>query len=116
MSFLQENFGRCNEAATERSEVLLNQQNFRITSYSLGLQTTTVPFSGSCPFRARIGDACSQVRAVWTSTQISNGVSGTVAGTDQVTAVLENDQWQLCASDFNATSSTFPFGARTFKR
>lgn len=109
----------CGEAAEERSDVICNRQDGRIMAYGLGTPQTTVPFTGSCPFRNRRGDACAQVSATWTTRISSNpchpdllpyaGKENEVVGTDQVTAVLENDQWKLCASDWNQKSSTYNF-------
>jgi hypothetical protein len=43
----------------------------------------------------------------WTSTTKSTGTSVTVVGTDQVTALFEDDRdrWRLCASDFDGTNT-----------
>lgn len=109
----------CAEATQERSDVVCNRQDGQITAYTLGAPQTTVPFSGSCPFRNVRGDACAQVPATWT-TKISStpchsellpyaGKTNVVTGTDQVTAVLVNDQWKLCASDWDQRSSTYNF-------
>ena len=107
----------CPEALQERDDVACNQRDGTITSYNLGTPQTTVPFTGSCPFRNVRGDACAQVPAQW-STRISStpchadhlpyvGKTNVVTGTDQVTAVLINDQWKLCASDWQTTTSTY---------
>jgi hypothetical protein len=109
----------CGEAAQERSDVICNRQDGTITAYELGTPQTTIPFTGSCPFRNVRGDACAQVSAKWT-TKINStpchadllpyaGKTNVVVGTDQVTAVLENDRWKLCASDWNQQSSTYNF-------
>src|SRR5207247_3654422 len=92
-----------------------NHVDFTITSYKFGAPATTVPFTGRCVFRDRIGDACAQVPAEWHSfikaatyhpdLKPYVGHMMNVIGTDQVTAVLENDQWKLCASDWNQTTA-----------
>ena len=116
----------CADAASERSDVICNQQEFEIQqNYSLGAPQTTVPFDGTCPFlvggitRTPRGDACSLITAQWTSKIIKVychndladkiGKTMVVTGTDQVTAVLENDQWKLCASDWDQKTATFNF-------
>lgn len=115
--FVVRNFtSSCPQAAAERSDVVADQADVTITSYKLGTATTTVPFTGRCPFRSQAGDACAQVPAEWHSLiksakyhsefQPYIGMTQTVIGTDQVTAFFENNQWKLCASDWNQTSST----------
>ena len=107
----------CPQAAEERQDVLCNRQDGTITAYELGAPQTTIPFAGTCPFRNVRGDACAQVPAKW-STKISNnpchsdhlpyiGKTNVVTGTDQVTAILENDQWKLCASDWSTATSIY---------
>jgi hypothetical protein len=101
----------CSGTASELSDVQKDNRDYLITSYAIGVPATTIGFAGSCPFRNVFGDACAQVPVEWHSTNKTTGVPGVAPGIDQVTAVLENDQWRLCASDFNeasgATSSTF---------
>lgn len=106
----------CGGTAAELSDVQHNQVDFTITSYTLGVPMTTVPFTGYCTFRMRQGDACAYVPADWTSVikaatyhpELKPYVGRTmrVIGTDQVTAVLENDQWKLCASDWDQATAT----------
>jgi hypothetical protein len=109
----------CAEAQQERQDVICNKQDGTITAYDLKTPQTTIPFTGTCPFRNVRGDACAQVPAEWT-TRISStpchgallpyaGKTNVVAGTDQVTAVLENDRWKLCASDWDQKTSTYNF-------
>jgi hypothetical protein len=105
----------CPTAADERNDVVNQQRDYTVTAYKLGTPSTTVGFTGHCPFRNVFGDACAQVPATWTSIYKPTGKTGTVSGTDQVTALLENDQWRLCASDWDQTSSTFIRGL-TFMR
>jgi hypothetical protein len=97
----------CAGSADEYGDVLKNNQQNTITSYFIGTPSTTIVFigPGGCPFRSVFGDACAQVPVEWHSTNKLTGASGVAKGTDQVTAVLENDQWRLCASDFNPVPS-----------
>lgn len=115
----------CSDAASERADVTCNQQEVTITKYTLGTPQTSIPFNGTCAFtvggqlRTPRGDACSLVTAEWTSkvnkvschNDLADKIGKTmvVTGTDQVTAVLENDQWKLCASDWDQKSGTFNF-------
>lgn len=116
VDFVMRNFtSSCIDTASERSDVVTNQKNFKITSYSVGNPITTISFFGTCPYQNAEGDACANVQTRWTSTEKSTGVSGTVTGTDQVGAVVERDQWRLCSSFFRGGSSTFAAGVR-FKR
>jgi hypothetical protein len=96
----------CAGAAAELSDVQKDNQQFTITSYTIGTPLTTIVFTGAagCPFRGVFGDACAQVPVEWHSTNKLTNTAGVAKGIDQVTAVLENDQWVLCASDFNSSA------------
>jgi hypothetical protein len=96
----------CAGKAAEQHDVQDNNNQNTVNAYSIGTPATTIVFAGhlGCPFRGVFGDACAQVPVEWHSTNKSTGVSVVWKGTDQVTAVLENDQWRLCASDFNSSS------------
>jgi hypothetical protein len=48
-------------------------------------------------------DACSSYTVHWESTKRSNGQREITDGIDYVSAVLENDRWLLCHSDFIGT-------------
>jgi hypothetical protein len=107
----------CPGAAQERSDVACNREDGTIEWFDIRTPQTTVPFTGTCPFRGVSGDACAQVPAEW-RTRISAtpchgdllpyaGKTNVVSGTDQVTAILENDRWKLCASDWDQKSSTY---------
>jgi len=103
-AFVVRNFSdSCGGKADEKSDVQKNNDQNTVNSYTIGNPATTVGFIGKagCPFRGVFGDACSQVPVEWHSTAKATGVSGVAKGTDQVAAILENDQWRLCASDFN---------------
>ena len=93
----------CGGAADEQKDVQKNNDQNTVNSYTIGNPNTAIVFTGrgGCPFRGVFGDACAQVPVEWHSTAKATGVSGVAKGIDQVTAVLEQDQWRLCASDFN---------------
>jgi hypothetical protein len=91
----------CYGTATERDDVIDNRAEFTITAYTVGPPTVTVGFGGTCSFRSRPGDACSNSAVSWTSTEKANGKSTTVAGTDQVAAVYRDARWWLCDSQFD---------------
>jgi hypothetical protein len=99
----------CPEAAEERAQVEANNATNEVMAYSIDHRhTTTVPFGGTCPFIGRNprGDACAQVAVSWTSKKKSTGAVGTNSGVDQVTALLEDGRWKLCASDYNLLTAT----------
>jgi hypothetical protein len=91
----------CPEAAQEREQVATSNESFEIVEYRVDEAVTTVPFSGSCPFRNVRGDACAQVPVYWRAVDKKTGVAGSNGGIDQVTALLENGVWRLCASDYD---------------
>jgi hypothetical protein len=95
----------CPGRAAEMSDVLQHQQQVIVLSYEIGTPSTTVRFTGVCPFRNVLGDACAQVPVRWMSKQKSTGKILITQGIDQVTAILENNQWRLCASDFNGSTT-----------
>jgi hypothetical protein len=95
------NFTTCPEAAQEREQVAISNRDFEILEYRVEAATTSVAFTGTCPFRDVRGDACAQVPVFWRSRNRNTGVVGSSSGTDQVTALLEGGIWKLCASDYN---------------
>jgi hypothetical protein len=97
----------CDGTAFERDDVIRQQRDHTMIAYTIGAPVVTVGFTGRCPFLSAFGDACAQIPAAWTSIYKPTGKRGTVVGIDQVTAVLEDDRWWLCASNWNQTSSTF---------
>jgi hypothetical protein len=107
----------CSGTADELGDVQNNQRNFIITTYTVGTPVTRADFTGRCPFRNRMGDACAAVMVEWHSTIRSTGRAIWTRGIDHVTAVLENDQWKLCGSDYEETAASplRPEGLR-FKR
>lgn len=96
----------CPEAAEERAQVEANNAQNQVLSYRIDAATTTVSFAGTCPFRNVRGDACAQVPVAWTARNRSTGAVGSNSGIDQVTALLENGSWKLCASDYNLLTTT----------
>jgi hypothetical protein len=68
-------------------------------------------FGGRCPFRFRPADACASFTVHWEATYKKAdafhkvGDHETTDGTDFVTAVLENNRWRLCHSDFSGTAT-----------
>lgn len=66
----------------------------------------TFNFGGRCPFRSRRADACSSFTVHWEVTVRSGPMTGRreiTDGVDYVTAVLEQNRWYLCHSDFDGT-------------
>jgi len=103
-AYVVRNFSdNCSGKDDEMSDVENNNTMFTMNAYVIGVPDVTVRFDGFCPFRARRGDACAQVSSQWDSTNKTTHVRGVVSGIDQVTAVLENDRWLLCASDYDVT-------------
>jgi hypothetical protein len=106
--------GRAMEAsdvARARREHVQDFSKFRITR----LPPVTFNFGGACvafgnPTRVRRSDACALFSVHWELTYIQNldatrriGTRAVTDGRDHVTAVLENNQWRLCHSDFEGT-------------
>lgn len=103
----------CYGTASETEDVVNNRASFRIVSYSVGTPIVTVNFGGTCPFRARPGDACAQVPVFWASVNASSGARAPDArGIDQVAAMYYRAQrrWRLCDSQFNADNGIVPLG------
>jgi hypothetical protein len=98
----------CYGTASELQDVIDNRNEFTITAYTVGPSTVTVNFGGTCAFRSRSGDACSNSSVSWTSTEKANGKTSTVEGTDQVAAVYRDTRWWLCDSQFNAKTGLSP--------
>jgi hypothetical protein len=97
-----------------RSSYVQNFSKFRISR----VIPVTFNFGGRCPFRARPADACSAFNVHWEITYIKAdefhyvGEPEITDGVDYVTAVLENNRWRLCASDFSGVSTNPKTGAR----
>ena len=91
----------CYGYSSERQDVIDNRNEYTITSYEVGAPTVTVNFGGTCAFRNRSGDACSNSPVRWSSIEKDTGDTGTVEGTDQVAAVYRSNRWWLCDSQFD---------------
>jgi hypothetical protein len=97
----------------DRSRAQFQQDfsKFRLTR----ITPVTFNFRGSCPIPGRTAqpnvDACAAFTVHWEITYIQNvdsvrriGTKEVTDGTDYVSAVLENNQWRLCHSDFIGSS------------
>jgi hypothetical protein len=99
-----------------RSSYVQNFSKFRISS----IPPVTFNFGGRCAFRLRSGDACAAYNVHWEITYIKAdefhyvGEPEITDGIDYVTAVLENNQWKLCSSDFSGVSTNPKTGAKRF--
>ena len=91
----------CYGYSAERQDVIDNRNEYTITSYEIGAASVRINFGGTCAFRNRSGDACSNSAVRWSSIEKDSGDTGTVEGTDQVAAVYRNNRWWLCDSQFN---------------
>ncbi len=98
----------CPGTANEYQDVVNQQNAVTVISWDIDTPVTDVPFGGTCPFIGRnpVGDACSRIPVRWVSRIKSTGQLSNSSGIDQVTAVLENGRWRLCASDYSELSST----------
>jgi hypothetical protein len=97
----------CPGKRAERGQVADNQAKFTITSYSVDPNPPTdVAFGGVCRYRNITGDACSYVAVRWNSVYKSDGKPELAVGTDQISAIYENNRWWLCDSDFIGTTSS----------
>jgi hypothetical protein len=103
---LQDFLVGCYGYASERQDVIDNRNEYTITSYEVGPPTVTVRFGGTCSFRNRSGDACSNSPVRWSSVEKDSGDTGTVEGVDQVAAVYRDNRWWLCDSQFNGRTVT----------
>ena len=91
----------CYGTEDERHDVEDNRRDYTITSWSVGPAAVTVDFGGTCSFRSRRGDACSNSDVRWESFKNGTGETGGVVGVDQVAAVYRDRKWWLCDSQFN---------------
>ena len=101
----------CPGTASERQDVLNQQNDVTVINSDIGVAVTTVPFNGTCPFidRNPVGDACSQIPVRWQSRIKRTGQISISSGVDQVTAVFEPGspgRWRLCASDYHQQFSS----------
>jgi hypothetical protein len=97
-----------------RSSYVQNFSKFRISR----ILPVLINFGGRCPFRARPADACAAFNVHWEITYIKAdefhyvGEPEITDGVDYVTAVLENNRWRLCASDFSGVSTNPKTGVK----
>jgi hypothetical protein len=96
----------------EKGDIIHNQATFtQLPSWVLvRLPPVTLNFGGSCQLPTRgpiLGDACARVHAHWDAQPKAGGAVEHSDGVDQLTAMLENNQWRLCDSSFVADSA-FP--------
>ena len=109
--------GRADEARDvdrSRREYVQDFNKFRMTR----LPPVRFNFGGVCvafgdPRRSRPSDACVELSVHWEITYRDTGRKEITDGIDNVTAVLENNQWRLCHSDFQGTSINPTTGVRT---
>ena len=97
--------GRANEAAdvdASHAAFVQDSSKARIARKP----PVTFNFGGHCPFRFRLADACSSYTVHWEVTLKQGPMAGkqeVTDGIDYVTAVLEQNRWRLCHSDFDGT-------------
>lgn len=85
----------------EMSDVIENKRRYKINTYFIDPSPpVTVAFAGVCKYRGRTGDACAYVPSRWESYDKDDKKNTTADGTDQVSAMYENNRWYLCDSDF----------------
>jgi hypothetical protein len=89
-----------------RADYIEDFSKFRITRRP----PVTFNFGGRCTFRLRAADACSAYAVHWETIRRSDGSRGLSNGIDYVTAVLENNRWLLCHSDFEGTETNLTTG------
>ena len=70
----------CYGTTDETHDVEDNRQYYTITSWSVGTPSVTVDFGGTCAFRSRRGDACSNSDVRWESVKNGTGETGGVVG------------------------------------
>ena len=103
--------GRSQEADdtnNARKKYVQDFPKFRITR----LTPVLFPFGTSrCPATGQHADACSAFTVHWEITYIRAdelhyvGEHETTDGVDYVSAILENNQWKLCASNFSGMAT-----------
>jgi hypothetical protein len=96
----------CAGKSDELHDVTDNQMTKTINTYSVEPNPRVdVAFGGVCRDRGRVGDACAYVPVRWQSTIKLDGKPQLAVGTDQVSAIYENNRWRLCDSDFIGTTT-----------
>ena len=96
-------YPNCPGTDAEREDVERNRKDFVITSWDVQPAHVTLGFGGSCATvnGQRPGDACSDSKVRWDSTENASGKKDSVAGVDQIATVYRSDRWWLCSSDFD---------------
>jgi IPT/TIG domain len=102
----------CSGTADERRDVEDNRHDFIITSYTIGPPTVRIDFDGRCPSDGASGDACSDSRTEWHSTNKNDGKTGVARGIDHVAAVFRSGRWWLCSSHFEGVNPLGPLFIR----
>ncbi len=104
-----------NDTNNARKNYVQDFPRFRITR----LTPVLFPFGTSrCPGTGQRADACSAFIVHWEITYIRAdeihfvGEHETTDGVDYVSAVLENNQWKLCASNFSGMATNPLTGAK----
>jgi hypothetical protein len=110
-NFVQSCYG-AHGYADEKGDIEHNQATFtQLPTWVLTrLPPVTLNFGGSCSLPTRepvLGDACARVHAHWDVQPKAGGPVEHANGVDQLTAMLENNQWRLCDSSF-VDDSVFP--------
>jgi len=96
----------CAGKGQELDDVVKNQREKTIVSYNVEPNPRVdVAFGGVCRDRDRAADACAYVPVRWQSTFKSDGKPELAVGTDQVSAIYEDNRWRLCDSDFLGTTT-----------
>lgn len=97
-------FDACPGKGHELDDVIANQEDGIITSYTLDRPQVDIAFDGACKFVAhgrRSSDACAYVHAHWhTINRVTHQDLPDATGTDQVGAVFDGSRWWLCDSDW----------------
>ena len=93
-----------------RADYIEDFSKFRITRRP----PVTFNFGGRCTFRLRAADACAAYAVHWEVVDRRNGSRGVSDGIDHVTAVLENNRWLLCHSDFEGTETNLTTGVTRY--
>jgi IPT/TIG domain-containing protein len=93
-----------------RADYVEDFSKFRITRRP----PVTFNFGGRCTFRLRAADACAAYAVHWEVVDRRTGSRGVSDGIDHVTAVLENNRWLLCHSDFEGAETNLTTGVTRY--
>lgn len=104
----------CDGRDSEKTDVEHNQATFQILSFSITrLLPVNISFGASWPPKGVRADANSRFRVHWESRGLSTGQIEIADGIDYVTGVLDGNQWWLCHSSFEGTSTNQSTGKTT---